>query len=186
MFCFAYCIERKAQINGTVLANSLFSPRDINLTLGLLPPRSHVALRDSVGVESSRLELINQSARMFFIRAFSGCYAILTSPKQGETAVYSYNPALFWVLSVSCWCLAELIFTYYDQHCSILLAEFNMSYFWVFNYARAIKQKVWNEAENREWDWGETLVYSCSVSGFSLVLRRWPLNEDSKYKWINY
>ena len=33
------------------------------------------------------------------------------SPKKGETAVYGYNPALFWVLSVSCWCLAELIFT---------------------------------------------------------------------------
>ena len=28
---------------------------------------------------------------------------------------------------MSCWCLAELIFTLYDQHCSILLAEFNMS-----------------------------------------------------------
>ena len=27
--------------------------------------------------------------------AFSGCYAILTSPKEGETAVYGYNPALF-------------------------------------------------------------------------------------------
>ena len=52
---------------------------------------------------------LNQSARIFFIRAFSGCYAILTSPKKGETAVYDYNPALFWVLSVSCWCLAELI-----------------------------------------------------------------------------
>ena len=24
-------------------------------------------------------------------------------------------------------------------------------------YARAVKQKVWNEAENRERDWGETL-----------------------------
>ena len=23
-------------------------------------------------------------------------------------------------------------------------------------YARALKQKVWNEAENRGWDWGET------------------------------
>ena len=33
------------------------------------------------------------------------------SPKKGETAVYGYNPALFWVLSVSCWFLAELIFT---------------------------------------------------------------------------
>ena len=72
---------------------------------------------------------LNQSAGIFFIRAFFGCYAILTSPKKGETAVYGYNPALFWVLSVSCWCLAELIFTWYDQHCSILLAEFNMSTF---------------------------------------------------------
>ena len=32
---------------------SLFSVRDINLTLGLLPPRRHVVWRDSVGVESS-------------------------------------------------------------------------------------------------------------------------------------
>ena len=28
----------------------------------------------------------------------------------------------------------------------------------VFKYARAVKQKVWNEAENRERDWGETLL----------------------------
>ena len=34
-----------------VLANSLFSLRDINLTLRLLPPRRHVVWRDSVGVE---------------------------------------------------------------------------------------------------------------------------------------
>ena len=27
--------------------------------------------------------------------AFSGCYAILTSPKKGERAVYGYNRALF-------------------------------------------------------------------------------------------
>ena len=74
-----------------VLANSLFSLRDINLTLGLLPSRRHVVWRDSEGVESSRSEF----ARIFFIRAFSGCYAILTSPKEGETAVYGYNPALF-------------------------------------------------------------------------------------------
>ena len=72
---------------------------------------------------------LNQRARISFIRAFPGCYAILTSPKKGETTVYGYNPALFWVLSVSCWCLADLIFTWYDQHCSILLAEFKMSTF---------------------------------------------------------
>ena len=69
-----------------VLTNSLFSLRDINLTLGLLPPRRHVVWRDSVGVKS---------ARIFFIRTFSGCCAILTSPKMGETAAYGYNPALF-------------------------------------------------------------------------------------------
>ena len=32
----------------------------------------------------------------------------------------------------------------------------NSPYFCVFKYARAVKQKVWNEAENRERDWGET------------------------------
>ena len=37
----------------------------------------------------------NQSARIFFIRAFSGFYAILTSPEEGETTAYGYNPALF-------------------------------------------------------------------------------------------
>ena len=30
-------------------------------------------------------------------------------------------------------------------------------YFCVFKYAQAVKQKVWNEAENRKRDWGETL-----------------------------
>ena len=33
----------------------------------------------------------------------------------------------------------------------------NSPYFCVFKYTRAVKQKVWNEAENRERDWGETL-----------------------------
>ena len=33
----------------------------------------------------------------------------------------------------------------------------NSPYFCVFKYARAVKQKVGNEAENRERDWGETL-----------------------------
>ena len=32
----------------------------------------------------------------------------------------------------------------------------NSPYFCVFKNARAVKQKVWNEAENRERDWGET------------------------------
>ena len=38
---------------------------------------------------------LNQSARIFFTRVFSGCYAILTSPKEEETAVSGYNPPLF-------------------------------------------------------------------------------------------
>ena len=33
----------------------------------------------------------------------------------------------------------------------------NSPYFCVFKYARAVKQKVWNEVENRERDWEETL-----------------------------
>ena len=36
----------------------------------------------------------------------------------------------------------------------------NSPYFCVFKYARAVKQKVWNEAANREQDWGETLKIS--------------------------
>ena len=30
----------------------------------------------------------------------------------------------------------------------------NSPYFSVFKYARAVKQKIWNEVENRERDWG--------------------------------
>ena len=43
-------------------------------------------------------------------------------------------------------------------------------YFCVFNYARAVKQKVWNEAENSERDWGETLkirFFSTCLKGSS-------------------
>ena len=32
----------------------------------------------------------------------------------------------------------------------------NSPYFSVFKYARAVKQKVWNEAENKERNWGES------------------------------
>ena len=41
----------------------------------------------------------------------------------------------------------------------------NSPYFCVFKYARAVKQKVWNEAENRERDWGETLKIPTGVWG---------------------
>ena len=40
----------------------------------------------------------------------------------------------------------------------------NSPYFCVFKYVRAVKQKVWNEAENRERDWGQTLkIRACEV-----------------------
>ena len=39
----------------------------------------------------------------------------------------------------------------------------NSPYFCVFKYARAVKQKVWNEAENRERDW------QCSTPRLSKV-----------------
>ena len=44
----------------------------------------------------------------------------------------------------------------------------NSPYFCVFKYAWAVKQKVWNEAENRERDWGETLKIR-TVGFFSLA-----------------
>ena len=61
----------------------------------LLPSRRHVVWRGSVGVESSGSELKIRVRRYFSSEFFSGCCAILTSPKKGETAVYAYNPALF-------------------------------------------------------------------------------------------
>ena len=70
-----------------VSANFLFYLRDINLTLGLLPPRRHVVWRDSEGVESSRSGLKSECADIFQ-QSFLCCYAMLTSPKEGETAVY--------------------------------------------------------------------------------------------------
>ena len=41
----------------------------------------------------------------------------------------------------------------------------NSPNFCVFKYAQAVKQKVWNEAKNRERDWGETL----KIGFFSLA-----------------
>ena len=43
-------------------------------------------------------------------------------------------------------------------------------YFCVFKYVRAVKQRVWNEAENSERDWGETLKIQSFF--FSLSLSR--------------
>ena len=40
------------------------------------------------------------------------------------------------------------------------LARFSVRSFCLFKYARAVKRKVWNESENSERDWGETLFFS--------------------------
>ena len=45
----------------------------------------------------------------------------------------------------------------------------NSPYFCVFMYARAVKQKVWNEAENRERDWGETSYGRVRLARFARV-----------------
>ena len=79
---------------GWFLQIFLFSLRDINLTLGLLPPEDAWC-----GVILWVLRVLGQGLRSecanIFIRVFSGCCAILTSSQKGETAVYGYNPALF-------------------------------------------------------------------------------------------
>ena len=40
------------------------------------------------------------------------------------------------------------------QACCVRTRLQNSPYFCVFKYARVVKQKVWNEAENRERDLG--------------------------------
>ena len=68
-----------------VLANSLFSLRDINLTLGLLPPRRHVVWRDSVGVESSRSGLKSECADIFH-QSFLWLLRHTDEPQRGRTS----------------------------------------------------------------------------------------------------
>ena len=77
-----------------VLADPLFSLRDINLTLGLLPPRRHVVWRDSVGVESYRSGLKSECADVFH-KNFLWLLRHTDEPRKGETAIYGYNHALF-------------------------------------------------------------------------------------------
>ena len=77
----------------------IFSLRDINMTLGLLPSRRHVVWRNSVGAESSKLGLKSEFAQSFS-RVLSRCYATLTSYNNSETAVYGYG--YFGVVFMSC------------------------------------------------------------------------------------
>ena len=49
-----------------------------------------------------------------------------------------------------------------------------------FKYARVVKQKLWNEAENRERDWGETLKRrACEALSFRARKTLTPRFTDS-------
>ena len=83
----------------------LFSLRDINLTLGLLPPRKHVVWRDSVGVESSGsgLKII---VRGYFASEFSLLLRHTDEPQKGRNSCLwlqtRYVLSSFGVLLMSC------------------------------------------------------------------------------------
>ena len=85
-----------------VVANFLFSLRDINLTLGLLPPRRHVVWRDSVGVRSSRSGLKSECADIFSSEPDLWLLRHTDEPQRGRNSCLWLHPALFSVLSVSC------------------------------------------------------------------------------------
>ena len=63
----------------------------------------------------------------------------------------------------------------------------NILYFYIFNYAKGDKQKVWSKAENREQDWRETLR---TVSFFSLSphtpYRCVRLAHFARVRWLSY
>ena len=62
-----------------------------------------------------------------------------------------------WVILYWCTCGADgrsLGRSVYDH---VITRLQNSPYFCVFRHARTVKQTIWNEAENRERDWGETL-----------------------------
>ena len=102
-----------------VLANSLFSLRDINLTLGLLPPRRHVVWRDSVGVESSRSGLKSECADIFH-QSFLWLLRHTDEPQRGRNSC-------LWLQSRSVLSSFGVVLMSCRVNCSILLAEFNMS-----------------------------------------------------------
>ena len=73
-----------------VLANFLFSLRDINLTLGPLPPRRHVLWRVRVLGQG-----LNQSARIFFTRVFCVITQYLRAPKRVKQLSVATIPLCF-------------------------------------------------------------------------------------------
>ena len=51
----------------------------------------------------------------------------------------------------------------------------NSPYFWVFKYARAVKQKVWNETENSVRDWESGRVRLASFARVRLIRHALPI-----------
>ena len=58
----------------------------------------------------------------------------------------------------------------------------NSPYFSVFKYARAVEQKVWNEAENREACDARALRHALPIS--LLILRKKPTVLQSSLDWV--
>ena len=86
--------------------------------------RRHVVWRDSVGVRVPNVRAFKTEWAGIFaaeLLCFVCCCAVLMSHSGGETAVEGYSPALFWALSVSCWCLQNSF-----ARSTISIAEFNV------------------------------------------------------------
>ena len=116
----------------SLLANSLFSLRDVNLTLGLLPPspykKRQVAWRDSVGVERCRLGLKSECADIFH-QSFLWLLRHTDEPQRGRNSCLWLQSrsvlSSFGVVLMSCrvnsiavFCLQNLIcllFIFADQ-----------------------------------------------------------------------
>ena len=78
-----------------LLANSSFSLRVINLTVGLLPPRRHVVWRDSVGVKSS-VSGLKIRVRGYFSSELSLVVApYLRAPKRAKQLSMATIPLCF-------------------------------------------------------------------------------------------
>ena len=133
----SWCFPRKLKLTTdswdyehSLLFYSLFSLRDINLTLGLLPPRRHMVWRDSVGVKSS-----GSGLKIRVHGYFSSELSLIVAPYTDEPQ--KGRNSCLWLQSCSVWssfgvvlmmsCRVNFHVVQYDQHCSILLAEFNMS-----------------------------------------------------------
>ena len=81
----------------------------------------------------------------------------------------------------ACFASAQFIVNIVDGYnkgiiLSLCFRRQNSPYFCLFKYARAVKQKAWNEAENRERDQGETLVFFVSLNRARLLPHALPIS----------